>query len=289
MKTFRIYLFLLILLSGFFGSYADSSLEKDFFQTITNWYDLTVTAQVTETLPKIVFDEEDPEFGKPGTAINKSRSDLLARKKAKEKLRIRLSQRLESLFLDSNYTVYEYSQAQPLVRSRINSFLGDEKETYDFQPKKNRLESKATIRLTGKQGFLAYLPMEYGTEQIPTFTEEIIPVEFSGLVVDARHLNLKQALFPRIQSDRGLDVYSPVYVKEAYVIETGYVVYRTDHEEKNFEKRVGKNPFFVMGLGVSGKNGTDIILPSDEVAKLLSHPESRKNLTRCRVMILVSK
>ncbi len=268
---------------------ADPSADEDFFKTKTNWYDLNITAEVNETLPKIVFDQNDPDFGKPNTATNKSRSDLLARKKSKEKLRMRLSQKLESLILDSNYTIYEYSQSNPAVRSRINTFITEEKETFDFIPVKNQLQAKATIKLTGKNGFLSYLPFEYGTEAIPSFNESILPEEFTGLVVDARHLDLNKALLPRIQSDRGLDIYSPAYVKEGYAIESGYIVYRNDANQSNWAKRVGKNPFFVMGLSVSGKNKTDIILPSDEVAKLLSHPETKKQLTRCRVMILTSK
>ncbi|MDZ4726766.1 MAG: hypothetical protein SH817_11465 [Leptospira sp.] len=269
--------------------FSEPAFDQDFYKTTTNWYDLTMTAEVSEPLPKIVFDDEDPDFGKPNTATNKSRSDLLARKKAKEKLRIRISQRLESLLFDSNYSLYEYSKIAPKVRTRINTFISEEKETFDFQPFKNQLIAKSTIKLSGKQGFLAYLPMDYGTENVPVFAEEVLPELYSGLVVDARHLDLKKALFPKIQSDRGLDIYSPVYVKEGYAIETGYIVYRTDATESNFAKRVGKNPFFIVGLGVAGKNQTDIILPTDEVAKLLSHPETRKNLTRCRVMILVSK
>jgi hypothetical protein len=282
---------LILLIGSFFSEllFAEPAIDTDFYKTITNWYELTLTSQVSEPLPKIVFNEDDPDFGKPNTATNKSRSDLLARKKAKEKLRIRLSQSLEGMLFDSNYSVYEYSQIHSKVRSRINAFITEEKETFDFQPIKNQLLSKATIHLSGKQGFLAYLPMEYGSEQMPIFSEEIQSVEFSGLVVDARHLALKKALFPKIQSDRGLDVYSPYYVKEGYAIETGYIVYRNDTDPKNWEKRAGKNPFFIVGLGVSGKNQTDIILPADEVAKLFSHPETRKNLTRCRVMILVSK
>ncbi len=287
MKTFIFVASVICVISV--GLHSESAQDIDFYKTVTNWYDLTVTAQVNEPLPKIVFDEDDPDFGKPNTATNKSRSDLLARKKAKEKLRLRLSQSLESLLFDANYSIFEYSQVNPQARLRINSFISEEKETFDFQPKKNQLISKANIRLSGKQGFLAYLPVSYGTEQLPTFTEEVLPVEYSGLVVDARHLNIKKALFPRIQSDRGLDVYAPVYVKEGYAVETGYIVYREDASPENWIKRAGKNPFFIVALGVSGKNQTDVILPADEVAKLLSHPETKKNLMRCRVMILVSK
>jgi hypothetical protein len=154
---------------------------------------------------------------------------------------------------------------------------------------KNVLEAKASLPIKGKDGILAHIPMEYGTERVPEFSEDMIPVEFSGLVVDARHLSVKRALFPKIQTDRGLDVYSPFYVKDAYAIETGYIVYREDQNGKTFENKVGKNPYFVLALSTAGKNQTDLVIPTDEAAKFLSHPESRKNITRCRVLILVSQ
>lgn len=186
---------LILLIGSFFSEllFAEPAIDTDFYKTITNWYELTLTSQVSEPLPKIVFNEDDPDFGKPNTATNKSRSDLLARKKAKEKLRIRLSQSLEGMLFDSNYSVIRFLQIHSKVRSRINAFITEEKETFDFQPIKNQLLSKATIHLSGKQGFLAYLPMEYGSEQMPIFSEEIQSVEFSGLVVDARHLALQKS------------------------------------------------------------------------------------------------
>ncbi|MBM9547291.1 hypothetical protein JWG40_09710 [Leptospira sp. 201903074] len=283
----RIYLLLVFLLSVSLGSKPVE--DKDIYTSIVNWTDLFVSSSVKETIPKIVFDEEDPEFSGKNTATSQGKAHSMARKKAREKLRVRLSQRLESILFNADYTVYEYTQVNQQARLRLNSYIGSEKEEYDFQFVKNVLEAKASLPLKGKEGILSHLPVEYGTESVPEFSEEVVPVEFSGLVVDARHLNLKRALFPKIQTDRGLDIYSPLYVKEAYAIETGYIVYREEQTGKGTEAKVGKNPYFVLALGLAGKNQTDLIIPTDEAAKFLSHPETRKNLTRCRVLILVSR
>ncbi|MBM9590638.1 hypothetical protein JWG41_09305 [Leptospira sp. 201903075] len=283
----RIYLCLVFLLSVSLGSKPVE--DKDIYSSIVNWTDLVVSSFVKETIPKIVFDEEDPEFSGKNTATSQGKAHSMARKKAREKLRVRLSQRLESILFNADYTVYEYTQVNQQARLRLNSYIGSEKEEYDFQFVKNVLEAKASLPLKGKDGIIAHIPLEYGQESVPEFSEEVVPVEFSGLVVDARHLSLKRALFPKIQTDRGLDIYSPVYVKEAYAIETGYIVYREEQTGKGVEAKVGKNPYFVLALGTAGKNQTDLIIPTDEAAKLLSHPESRKNLTRCRVLILVSR
>ncbi|TGL90506.1 hypothetical protein EHQ68_03480 [Leptospira congkakensis] len=283
----RIYLLLAFLLSVSLGSKPIE--DKDIYSSVVNWTELSVFSSVKETIPKIVFDEEDPEFSGKNTATSQGKAHSMARKKAREKLRVRLSQRLESILFNADYTVYEYTQVNQQARLRLNSYIGSEKEEYDFQFVKNVLEAKASLPLKGKDGILAHIPFEYGTESVPEFSEEVVPVEFSGLIVDARHLNLKRALFPKIQTDRGLDIYSPVYVKEAYAIETGYIVYREEQTGKGIEAKVGKNPYFVLALGTAGKNQTDLIIPTDEAAKFLSHPETRKNLTRCRVLILVSR
>ncbi|MCG6140838.1 hypothetical protein [Leptospira mtsangambouensis] len=283
----RIYPLLALLLSVSLGS--KPIQDKDIYSSVVNWTDLVVTSSVKETIPKIVFDEDDPEFSGKNTATSQGKAHSMARKKAREKLRVRLSQRLESIFFNADYTVYEYTQVNQQARLRLNSYIGSEKEEYDFQFVKNVLEAKASLPLKGKDGILAHIPFEYGTEPVPEFSEEVVPVEFSGLVVDARHLNLKHALFPKIQTDRGLDIYSPLYVKEAYAMETGYIVYREEQFGKGIEAKVGKNPYFVLALATAGKNQTDLVIPTDEAAKLLSHPETRKNLTRCRVLILVSQ
>lgn len=283
----RIYLLLVLFFSVSLGS--KPIQDKDIYSSVVNWTDLLISSSVKETIPKIVFDEEDPEFSGKNTATSQGKAHSLARKKAKEKLKVRLSQRLESIFFNADYTVYEYTQVNPQVRLRLNSYIGSEKEEYDFQFVKNVLEAKASLPLKGKEGILSHIPVEYGTESVPEFSEELVPVEFSGLVVDARHLKLKKALYPKIQTDRGLDIYSPLYVKEAYAIETGYIVYKEDQLGKGVEAKVGKNPYFVLALGTAGKNQTDLVIPTDEAAKFLSHPESRKNLTRCRVLILVSQ
>ncbi|PKA10796.1 hypothetical protein [Leptospira meyeri] len=283
----RIYFLLALFLSVSLGS--KPIQDQDIYSSVVNWTELVVTSSVKETIPKIVFDEDDPEFSGKNTATSQGKAHSMARKKAREKLRVRLSQRLESIFFNADYTVYEYTQVNQQARLRLNSYIGSEKEEYDFQFVKNVLEAKASLPLKGKDGILAHIPFEYGTESVPEFSEEVVPVEFSGLVVDARHLNLKHALFPKIQTDRGLDIYSPLYVKEAYAMETGYIVYREEQLGKGIEAKVGKNPYFVLALATAGKNQTDLVIPTDEAAKLLSHPESRKNLTRCRVLILVSQ
>lgn len=287
-RIFKLFLLLFFILSGNLFSQVPS-LEKDVYNTTTDWTNLSITAMVKEPVPMVVFDESDPKFGKENSATSQGKAHSMARKKAKERLKIRLSQRLESILLNSDYSVYEYTQTNEAARLSLNRFLANDLEKYDFQFKKNVLEAKAEVSIKGKQGLLAYLPMSFGTEEMPVFSEDLPPVSFSGLIVDARHLTINKAVLPKIQTDRGLDIYSPYYAKEAYVIEKGYITYGTEAKEKFSELIVGKNPFYVLALSVAGKNQTDLILPSDEVAKLISHPESRKNLTRCRVLILVSK
>ncbi|EOQ96094.1 hypothetical protein LEP1GSC195_1534 [Leptospira wolbachii serovar Codice str. CDC] len=72
----RIYLLLFFLLSVF--SLGSKPIEdKDIYSSIVNWTDLLISSSVKETIPKIVFDEEDPEFSGKNTATQARAKPIL--------------------------------------------------------------------------------------------------------------------------------------------------------------------------------------------------------------------
>ncbi len=267
--------------------HANEVIDLDFYGTQVNWSRLQVVASVTEKIPKLIVDPDHPEYKKPGTTENPTH--LTLKKKMRENLRIRLNQRIESLFYDSSVKVFELAEKDKKVRDRINQYFFEEFEAISINQEKNMFISKASLSFIGKRGFIAYLPTQFEKEEIPILSESALPTAFSGIIVDARHLDIKKAIYPKIQSDRGVDIYSPLLVRESYAIETGYVHYRKNPMDNENQAIVGKNPYMVVALGLSGKNETDLILPSNEVAKIIAHPETRKALKQCRVLILVSK
>jgi len=260
---------------------AQEKIETDLLGTEIDWFKLKITAKLERPVPKLVLDPEDPEYRKPGTSDSTSFSKI--KKSMKETLRLNLSQKIESIYYDSNSKISEFALGQR--RERLNEYFFQELEVFQFHRERNTLQAKSSINFLGKQGLLAYLPTEYEKEEFPLFSEKVSPEAYSGLVVDAKHLPLKTALFPKILSDRGLEIYSPIYVKEAYALEMGYIQYRTGGFK---DTKIGKKPYYVVALGLSGKNETDLVLASTDVLRILAHPETRKNLKQCRVLILVS-
>jgi hypothetical protein len=125
--------FILIFFCFGITTFAKPIEDKDIYASVVNWTEQVIVSSVKETIPKIVFDEDDPEFFGKNTATSQGKAHSMARKKAKEKLKVRLSQRLESMLFNADYTIFEYTQVNQQARLRLNSYIGAEKEEYDFQ------------------------------------------------------------------------------------------------------------------------------------------------------------
>jgi hypothetical protein len=53
--------------------------------------------------------------------------------------------------------------------------------------------------------------------------------------------------------------------------------------------RVGEKPYLIVATNVTGKNKTLFTIPTKEAVKVLATKETRKNLKKCKVIILLRK
>lgn len=84
-----------------------------------------------------------------------------------------------------------------------------------------------------------------------------------------------------------MDIYSQYLVNRDYAIEQGLALFQIDPMHAMEDKRVGNKPYFVVANSVSGEVKTNFSIATVDAVKLLSHPETRKNLKMCKVIILL--
>lgn len=109
---------------------------------------------------------------------------------------------------------------------------------------------------------------------------------FSGLLIDARGLNLVPALAPRIVDQDTNEVYDLSYVKRNYAVEIGLVEYARD-EAVDELLRLGDNPYKTKAIGITGDYQTDLVIANGD-ARIIHGAAANKNfLKRCRVVILM--
>ncbi len=110
---------------------------------------------------------------------------------------------------------------------------------------------------------------------------------FTGLVVDARGLDVRPVMVPKIIDENDQEVYGSAFVSREYAVQQGMSGYGKDLEKTIHNRRVADHPLVVKGLKVADLGRSEIIISNADASKLRSTSESLSFLKRCRVMIVV--
>jgi len=118
-------------------------------------------------------------------------------------------------------------------------------------------------------------------------TQTVAPAIYTGLVLDARGLNARPAMSPRILDENGQEVYGSAYVSRELVVQHGMAGYARDLTASQTNPRVIDKPFTVKGLRIKGPGRSDFVISNADAAKIRSASESLSFLKKCRVMIVL--
>ncbi len=116
------------------------------------------------------------------------------------------------------------------------------------------------------------------------------PKPYTGLIVDARGLDLQPSMSPRIIAKDGRTIYSASSSDPDYVAEYGLVGYDKDLNRARHSERLGgeeANPFVVKAAGVSGLYSGDIALDNFAATLVLMADVDGDFLRECRVTFLL--
>ncbi len=111
--------------------------------------------------------------------------------------------------------------------------------------------------------------------------------KFTGLVVDARGLNLQPALLPKILDAEGKELYRGQYVPQDKVAQFGLALYSKDLTAAQTNPRVGKNPLTVHGFKVNPNGPAEILLTIQDSARVAPFTQKGTFLEECKVMIVL--
>ncbi len=109
----------------------------------------------------------------------------------------------------------------------------------------------------------------------------------TGVIIDARGLNARPAMAPRILDQNGNPIYGPGKYSRKYAVENGVAGYSKTLEAAQKDQRVMGNPIVIKGLATSGTNKTDITISNADVSKIDMANRNYKVLNDCRVLILI--
>ena len=110
---------------------------------------------------------------------------------------------------------------------------------------------------------------------------------FTGLVVDARGIQARPAMSPRIIDEKGQEVYGSMNVEREYAVQQGMSGYARDLTAAQSNSRVTNNPVSVKGLRTEGAGRSDIVIANAEAERIRAGGDNQSFLKKCRVMIVL--
>ena len=110
---------------------------------------------------------------------------------------------------------------------------------------------------------------------------------FTGLVVDARGIQARPAMSPRIIDEKGQEVYGSMNVEREYAVQQGMSGYARDLTAAQSNARVTNSPVSVKGIKTEGAGRSDIVIANADAERIRASGDNQGFLKKCRVMIVL--
>ena len=151
---------------------------------------------------------------------------------------------------------------------------------------------EVTLQMSLYGGFAQLvLPQEIqqveSIKPVGVVTEKLVSEIYTGLVVDARGLNVKAAMSPKILDENGREAYGAAFVSREFAVQQGMSGYIKYFSAAQTDPRVLNYPLTVKGLRTQDARPTDIVISNADASKLRSASENLSFLKKCRVIIII--
>ena len=113
------------------------------------------------------------------------------------------------------------------------------------------------------------------------------PITYTGLVVDARGIQARPAMSPRVFDEDGKEVYGSANVDREYAVQQGMSGYARDLTAAQSNQRVTNSPVTVKALKTSGAGKADLIISNADAQQIKASAENASFMKKCRVMIVL--
>jgi hypothetical protein len=197
--------------------------------------------------------------------------------------------------VDSTTTIKDFVVASDVINTQVQGIVKGSNVMKQEYMSDGTVEVTVRMPLAGK--FAAVIiprSMDKNKKASPPPPPEAPPPApalggevFTGLVVDARGIQARPAMSPRIIDENGQEVYGSMIVEREYAVQQGMSGYARDLTAAQSNARVTNAPLSVKGLKTEGAGRSDIVIANADAAKIRSAGDNMSFLKKCRVMIVL--
>ncbi len=198
---------------------------------------------------------------------------------------------LKQLIINNSLSVGEYASKNDVI------LAGIEKTARDAVIKKQYYTSALSVEIiieTNMFGGFLQLVLPEKIKQISqvNFDKSGENSEMSGenlytgLIIDARKLEVEPVINPVITSEQGHDIYSSTFISREFAVQNGVCKYYCNLEQALNDDRIGSHPLVLKGLRSAGEHNTAIIFSMSDYHLLEKVTERHGFLKECRLIIV---
>jgi hypothetical protein len=228
-------------------------------------------------------------------------NSLKALSEAKNDARRKLLETVKGIQIDSSRVVSDIAAKNKTIMIQIKDMVYDATEIEQFRKYMTDGSVEVLLQMKLHGGFAQLvLPGEIqqieGIKQIQTPANTaaagIIPNSsseaYTGLIVDARSIEMHPALVFRILNENLEEVFGPAFVSREFAVQNGMAAYYTDYESAKSDPRISNRPLTIKALRTDWPRRSDIVISNADASKLKSVSDHLQFLKESRVVILLS-
>ncbi len=195
-----------------------------------------------------------------------------------------LAEQVDTLYVTSESTVKNLRDLDDQINTRVETALHNAKIISVKRESDGSFHAIARLYMYGDAQSLAaaVLQEDVRVEDFPKpkFTNIPSEINYTGLVVDCRGMNLSTAVTPTIKSAGGMEIYAYKNVGYQSAVSRGMVEYASSLDSA----RAGSSPLVVKAVSISG--ACDVVISDADADKILSANQSTNFLGNCAVVLM---
>lgn len=231
----------------------------------------------------------------PENIKEEGRMEILAQRAAMLDLQRNLLETVKGVQVESRTKVSQLALDYDVVETKVSGLIkgvevvsenwNPEKRIYTVAGQIRKDYFKDTMLEVAKHVSIGKNPNMYKTRTSKK-GRDTNSEDYTGLILDVRHLGVDQQKFFHVVDEKGNSVYGTEHADKNIQARDGLFVYFRRIVLASDEKsRVGDNPLVIKAQRVAG-NGEDIVIPNSEADKIRRNKtDFRKD---CRVIIVMS-
>jgi hypothetical protein len=202
---------------------------------------------------------------------------------------------LKQIKITNTMTVEQYASQNDIILAGIEKTARDAVITKQYYT--SALDVQIEIE-TNIGGGLLQLVLPEDIRQISRINAEkpVNPakngmgnIPYTGLIIDARGLELEPTLYTTIVSEQGNEIYSSLFISREFAVQYGICTYVCSMDEAIQKKRIGSHPLVFKGLRKSSNDNASIVISMADTKQIERTAERHLFLKECRVIIVADQ